>query len=159
MSLCSTAFIARSCRACSRRTSLSTTPAPGRLQALLDSLYSHGDVQVESASPGAVRLRKRIEARHLRPGGTVAGPTLMALADASVYLALQMEQRSLLDAVTSQLTIHFLRRPMPRDLIVEASILRFGRTQAVGEALLYSDGDTEPVAQATVTYALPRRED
>ena len=128
-----------------------------RAQALLDAHYPYGDVQVETASPGTARLRMRIQARHLRLGGTVAGPALMALADASVYLALQTEPAPMIDAVTSQLTIHFLRRPAARDIIVEARILRLGRTLAVGEALLYSEGEDQPVAHATVTYALPRR--
>jgi uncharacterized protein (TIGR00369 family) len=136
-----------------------TESARERLQALLDSHYPFGDVQVETASPARARLRKRIEPRHLRLGGTVAGPTLMALADAAVYLALQMEPAPMLDAVTSQLTIHFLRRPAARDVVADARILRLGRTLAVGEALLYSDGDSEPVAHATVTYALPRSGD
>ena len=127
-----------------------------RLQALLDAHYPYGDVDVETASPGTARLRLHVEARHLRLGGTVAGPTLMALADASVYLALQLERAPMLDAVTSQLTIHFLRRPAPQDITAEARILRCGRTLAVGEALLYSDGEPQPVAHATVTYALPR---
>jgi uncharacterized protein (TIGR00369 family) len=130
-----------------------------RLQALVDEHYPYGDVRIESAGDGRVRLRKLVETRHLRMGGTVAGPTLMALADVSVYLALQTAAPAMLDAVTSHLSIHFLRRPAARDLIAEGRILRNGRTLAVGEALIFSDGEEEPVAQAMVTYALPRSGD
>ena len=135
-----------------------TDSARDRLQALVDEHYPYGDVRVESASAGAAQMRKRIEPRHLRPGGTIAGPTLMALADAAVYLALQTEPVLVPEALTSQLTIHFLRKPAPRDIVVHARILRRGRTLAVGEALLYSDGEAELVAQAIVTFALPRAE-
>jgi uncharacterized protein (TIGR00369 family) len=108
-----------------------------RLQALVDEHYPYGDLRVESAGDGRARLRKLIESRHLRLGGTVAGPTLMALADAAVYLALQATPAAALEAVTSQLTMHFLRKPAARDLIAEARILRSGRTLAVGEVLVY----------------------
>ena len=134
-----------------------TDSARERLQALVDAHYPYGDLHVEAAGAGTARLRKRIDTRHLRPGGTVAGPTLMAIADAAVYLALQTEA-PLLEAVTSQLTIHFLRKPAARDLLVRARILRRGRTLAVGEVLLYSEGEPEVVAHAMVTYALPRAE-
>jgi uncharacterized protein (TIGR00369 family) len=127
-----------------------------RLQTILDAYRTFGDSRVEAASAGHVRLRKIIDEQHLRRGGTVAGPTLMMLADATVYLALQTHG-DLLAAVTSQLNIHFLRKPAACDLIAEGRILRLGRTLAVAEALLYSElapGDEQLVAHATVTYAL-----
>lgn len=98
-----------------------------------------------------------------RPGGTVSGPTLMTLADAVAYMVVLSHIGPAALAVTSNLTINFLRRPRMVDLVVEGKLLKLGRSLAVVDVLLYSDssetdGDTEslqkPVAQATVTYSL-----
>src|SRR5262245_20095685 len=105
-----------------------TDSARDRLQALVDEHYPFGEVRVDSASPPIAKRRKQIEHRPPRPAGTIAGPTLMALADAAVYPALQTEPVLVPDALTSQLTIHFLRKPAPRDVVVHARILRRGRT-------------------------------
>lgn len=128
-----------------------------RLQALLDAHYPYGEVRLEEIAEGYARLRKVIDRTHLRMGGTVAGPALMALADVAAFLALQPPAMDRVDAVTSQLSIHFLSRPSARDVVAEARILRCGRFQAVAEVRIFSDGDPQPVAHAMVTYALPRR--
>jgi uncharacterized protein (TIGR00369 family) len=136
-----------------------SSPRRARLRAIIDAHHAFGDVRIDAVGAGELRLRKGIEARDLRLDGSVTGPTLMTLADAAVYLALQTET-DLLGAVTSQLNIHFLRRPPARDVIAAARILRRGRTLAVGEGTIYSEiapGDEELVAQAIVTYALPGR--
>jgi uncharacterized protein (TIGR00369 family) len=88
----------------------------------------------------------------VRPGGTLSGPTLMGLADTTMYfLVLSQIGR---DAVTQDLNIHFLRRPAQVDLIAEARLLKLGRRSIVGDVLLYSDGERRPVAHATSTYAI-----
>jgi uncharacterized protein (TIGR00369 family) len=127
-----------------------------RFQALLDAHYPYGEVRIEEIGEGHAKLRKLIGPAHLRMGGTVAGPALMALADVAAFLALQAPGMHRVDAVTSQLTIHFLSRPSARDVVADARILRCGRIQAVAEVRICSDGDPQPVAHAMVTYALPR---
>jgi uncharacterized protein (TIGR00369 family) len=139
-------------------------PSPPKMSAreLEQFLYSHfpdmrpGEIQVEGVGEMTARVRRRIDNQHLRPGGTVSGPTLMALADTAMYMALLAMIGPVALAVTSSLSIHFLRKPRRVDCIAEARLLKLGRNLAVGEVTIFSDGATEPVAHATVTYSIPR---
>lgn len=125
-------------------------------------LYSHfpdmqpGEIRVEEVGEMTARVRRRIEDHHLRPGGTVSGPTLMALADTAMYMALLAMIGPVALAVTSSLSIHFLRKPQRVDCIAEARLLKLGRNLAVGEVSIFSDGAPDLVAHATVTYSIPR---
>lgn len=92
----------------------------------------------------------------LRPGGTVSGPTLMAVADLALYAAILGEIGIVPLAVTTSLTINFLRRPAAdRTIIGECKLMKVGRSLAVGEVWLHSDGNPEPVAHVVGTYAIP----
>ena len=111
---------------------------------------------VESVEPMHVRLRRPYNERYLRPGGTLSGPTLMALADRAMYsVVLAMGGEGCEQAVTTNLTINFLSRPEPADLLARARLLKLGRRLAVGEISLFTEGREDPVAHASVTYALP----
>jgi uncharacterized protein (TIGR00369 family) len=114
----------------------------------------HMDLQIEKLEPGAARLRMPHSERNLRPGGTISGPTMMALADASAYVLLLGMLGPVALAVTTSLTINFLRRPEPADLVCEIGLLKLGRRLAVLEARIYA-GRTEPVAHVTATYSIP----
>jgi uncharacterized protein (TIGR00369 family) len=112
-------------------------------------------IEIEEAEPMRVRLRMRIGEKHLRPGGTVSGPAMFTIADSGFYLAtLAMVGPEAL-AVTTQISINFLRKPPMADLICEARLLKLGRRLAVGDSLVYSEGMDEPVAQASGTYSIP----
>lgn len=104
-----------------------------------------------------VRLtaRVRAEAVRLRPGGTVSGPTLMALADGSAYCQILAHIGPVALAVTSSLNMTFLRKPEPADLVAEATFLKLGRKLAVVDVRIRSEGGADLVAQAVVTYAIP----
>ena len=92
----------------------------------------------------------------MRPGGTLSGPTMFTLADFSIYVAIIATLGEPgIAAVTTTLTINFLAKPAPRDLVSVVRLIRVGRRLAVGEAQLFSDGAAEMVAQATASYALP----
>ncbi len=91
----------------------------------------------------------------LRPGGTVSGPTLMMLADASAYAVILAHIGPVALAVTSTFTINFLRKPQPIGVIADAEILKLGRKLAVVEVRMYSEGSPALIAQATATYAIP----
>jgi len=94
--------------------------------------------------------------RHLRPGGTVSGPSIFALADVSVYLAVLAMIGPQGLAVTTNCSIDFMRKPAARtDLIAECRLLKLGRVLAVGEVLVFSEGMTQPVARASLTYSIP----
>lgn len=93
----------------------------------------------------------------LRPGGTVSGPTLMTMADTAMYLLVLSMIGPVALAVTSHLSIDFLRKPQPGTLIARAEMLKLGRKLAVGRVLLHSGDITKPVASASVTYAIPAK--
>ncbi|MFK8080404.1 MAG: PaaI family thioesterase [Granulosicoccus sp.] len=104
-----------------------------------------------------VILRAVYSERFLRPGGTVAGPIMMGLADAAVYALVLSRIGPVELAVTTQLSINFLRKPEPGDVLARASMLKLGKRLAVADVLLYSEpaGIDQPVAQATATYSIP----
>lgn len=114
-------------------------------------------IQIEEQKARSLRLRYRTGAENLRPGGTVSGPTLMAVSDLAMYLLILSALGPVPLAVTTNLNINFLRKPVPADLIAEARLLKLGKRLAVGDVLLYSEGQQEPVAHATLTYSIPDR--
>ena len=111
--------------------------------------------RLERFRAGDVAVRLPYSEVLLRPGGTICGPALMALADITLYgLVLSMIGRVEL-AVTTNLNVHFLSRPAPEDVIAEGRILKLGRRLAVGEVIMHSAGDPRPICHVTGTYALP----
>ncbi len=111
--------------------------------------------RVERWEPGAVEVRLPYRTSLLRPGGTVCGPALMALADITLYgVVLSLIGRVEL-AVTTDLNMHFLAKARPGDLIARGRILRLGRVLAVGEVTVAALAGGDPVAHATGTYAIP----
>lgn len=110
---------------------------------------------VEEVAPGRTVTRLPAERVVIRPGGTVSGPTLMAVADSAAWAATLAEIGPVALSVTSHLSIHFLRKPRPGDVVATTEMLRRGRRQAVVEVRLATGDDPTPVATATVTYAIP----
>ena len=114
--------------------------------------------EVELCGRHGATVRRRIGDADLRQGGTVSGPVMMEVADTALYVALLAEIGIVPMAVTTSLTINYLRKPSAgRDLIGVCRLLKVGRTLAMGEVTLYSDGDPAPVAHATGTYAITPR--
>ena len=94
----------------------------------------------------------------LRPGGTVAGPVLVTVADDALYVAILGEIGIVPLTVTTSLTINFLRKPVAtRPIIGMCKLLKLGKSLAVGEVALYSENDGEPVAHVVGTYSIPPR--
>ncbi len=113
---------------------------------------------VEAVGGMAATVRHRVGIDELRPGGTVAGPVLMAVADLALYVAILGEIGIVPLAVTTSLSFNFLRKPKAGcDLVGVCKLIKLGRTLAVGEVNLYSEGDADPVAHAVGTYAIPRQ--
>jgi uncharacterized protein (TIGR00369 family) len=120
--------------------------------------FPQSTVTIEALDDGAARVRQSVGDGHLRPGGTVSGPVLMATADSAMYAALLGVIGPVALAVTTSLHIDFLRKPPPgRDIVADARLLKLGKRLAVGEVTLYSAGQAEPVARASVTYSIPPR--
>lgn len=111
--------------------------------------------EVVEVVPGRVRCALPYHARTLRPGGVISGPTLMSVADAAMYALVLAHIGELAMAVTTSLTMHFLRPCAPGELTAEATLLRLGRRIATGEVKLWTEGPDRIAAHATVAYALP----
>lgn len=112
--------------------------------------------RVEQVGDGRARMRWPVGDGDLRPGGTISGPTLFAVADLALYIAVLGAVGLVPLAVTTNMNINFLRKPAAgRDLVGECRLVKTGRTLAVGEVLVYSDGCDQPVAQASGTYSIP----
>jgi uncharacterized protein (TIGR00369 family) len=132
-----------------------------RVEDLIDArfpqIHSGGrNLVVEEVGFRSARVRMKADPRNTRPGGTISGPSIFALADFSVYVAvIATLGEAGVDAVTSNLNINFLARPEPNDMTAEVRLIRLGRRLAVGEVELYSQGAPEMVAHAIATYALP----
>lgn len=105
---------------------------------------------------GFVRLRLHFHLEQLRPGGTIAGPVMFTLADTALYAGVMSVVGLVPQAVTTDLAIRFLERPGKRDLLAEVRMLKPRGRLAVGEVTLWSEGQENPVAHATGTYAVPR---
>jgi uncharacterized protein (TIGR00369 family) len=120
-----------------------------------DGSYAMGDYEIEELWRGGCRLRQRYDKRALRPGGTVSGATMMALGDFAMYLAVLSAIGWVPLAVTTNLTINFLRKPSAGDLIAEARLLKLGKQLAVGEVAIRADGGEDIVAHVTSTYSIP----
>lgn len=117
------------------------------------------DFRIETQTPDALTVRMVITDRHLRPGGTVSGPSMFALADVAIYLAILARIGPVALAVTTNCSIDFMRKPEAgRDLLAEARILKLGRVLAVGDVLIRSDGSEAVVARAGLTYSIPPRD-
>ena len=117
------------------------------------------DFSVEAVGPMSARMRLHYRADHLRPGGTISGPTIFALADVCLYVAILAQLGRVKLAVTTNLNINFLRKPGPADLIGEARLLKLGKRLAVGEVTMFSLDAPDIVAHATGTYSIPPRGD
>ena len=131
---------------------------PADLHAFLEAEFPQAatDFLVEEVGPMTARVRLKVADRHLRPGGTVSGPAMFALADVSIYLAILSMIGPKALTVTTNLSIDFMRKPVASaDLIGEARLLKLGRQLAVGDVLIRSDGGDNPVARASVTYSIP----
>jgi len=113
-------------------------------------------MRLESISRDSVEMRAVYNDAFLRPGGTIAGPVMMGLADAAMYALVLANIGPVELAVTTNLSINFLRKPGPGDVIARATPLKIGRRLAIGEISLYSEcTPDEIVAHATATYSIP----
>jgi uncharacterized protein (TIGR00369 family) len=139
---------------------MTTRMTVSELEAFLDQIfpqlhYGGRTYFIEEVGPMTARMRCDYHERHLRPGGTISGPTMMALADLALYVAILAQIGPVGLAVTTSLTYNFLRKPGQAALIAEARLLKLGKRLAMGEIALFSQGESEMVCHATGTYSIP----
>jgi uncharacterized protein (TIGR00369 family) len=126
------------------------------LHAEFPQAFRSGDVLIEEADGTSCRLRQRFSEQMLRPGGTISGPTLMALADLAMYVVLLSAIGPVGLAVTTNLSSNFLRKgERGQDLLAAARLLKLGKRLAVGEVNLLSGSSPDPIAHVTATYSIP----
>ena len=112
--------------------------------------------QILEVSNRSALVSHPVGQEELRPGGTVSGPTMMALADVALYVAILGEIGIVPLTVTTNLNINFLRRPKPSSEIrAQSRLLKLGKSLVVGEVFIYSGSDPDPIAHATATYSIP----
>ena len=115
-----------------------------------------GMFTIESIGEMEAVIRLNVGEEHLRPGGTVSGPSMFALADVSVYLAILAMIGPKALSVTTNCSIDFMRKPEAgRDLLCHVRLLKLGRVLAVGDCLLFSEGNDQAVERASLTYSIP----
>ncbi|WP_252943574.1 PaaI family thioesterase [Oceanicola sp. 502str15] len=128
------------------------------LERFIDTEFTQvkGDFAVEEIIPDGVVVRLLTQEKHLRPGGTVSGPSMFGLVDVGMYFAVLSRIGPVALTVTTSCAIDFMRKPEAgRDLICTARLLKLGRSLAVGECHLRSEGHEQVVARASLTYAIP----
>jgi len=117
--------------------------------------HPESGLSIEEIWHAGGRVRQTYQAQFIRPGGTISGPTMMALADFAMYVGLLASIGPVPLAVTTNLNINFLRKPAARDLIAECRLLKLGKRLAVGEVTIRSEGMDKPVAHVTSTDLIP----
>ena len=137
----------------------STMPSVADLAAFLAREFPQTKCTVQAVGNRSATVRHEIGVTELRPGGTVSGPVLMTVADVALYVAILGEIGIVPLAVTTSLNINFLRKPSGGTAIIgKCRLLKLGRSLAVGEVSLYSEGSEEPVAHVVGTYSIPPSE-
>ena len=116
-------------------------------------------LSIEEIWHGGAQVRQAYREDFIRPGGTISGPTMMALADFAMYVAVLASIGPVPLAVTTNLSINFLRKPRAADLLAEAKLMKLGKRLAVGEVAIRAVGLVELVAHATSTYSIPSTQD
>ncbi|MCB1542034.1 MAG: PaaI family thioesterase [Rhodoblastus sp.] len=121
------------------------------------SFAAEGAMMIEDAVPMRARVRLPFHDRHLRPGGTIAGPAMFGLADCALYIAVLATIGWVPMAVTTNLSINFMSKPQPGDIVGDCRLLKLGKKLAVGEVYIHSAGRDDAVAHAVGTYSIPPR--
>ena len=126
------------------------------ISAFLATEFPQSTCVVQAVGNRGATVMQPVGEAQLRPGGTVSGPVMMGLADVAVYVAILGEIGIVPLAVTTSLSINFLRKPVAdRHVVAVCKLLKLGKTLAVGDVSIYSEGSVDLVAHAVATYAIP----
>ena len=133
-------------------------PTQSEIAAFLVDEFPQNHCTVEAVGNAGATVRHRVGQDELRPGGTVSGPVMMTVADLALYVAILGEIGIVPLTVTTSLSINFLRKPSANaDIIGVCKLIKLGKSLAVGEVNIYSEGHPDPVAHAIGTYSIPRK--
>lgn len=131
-------------------------PSVNDINQFLENDFPQCRTRVETLSNRQATVRHKVETEDLRPGGTVSGPVMFAVADLALYVAILNEKGLIPLAVTTNININFLNKPdASKDLIGECRLIKVGAKLVIGDVFIYSEGNEAPVAHATGTYSIP----
>ena len=112
--------------------------------------------EIDELTVESLIVRHKIDESHLRPGGTISGPTMFSLADISLYILTMSRIGPVSLAVTTNCSMDFMRKPKAGlDLLAKTRLLKLGKNLCVGDVLIFSEGLEKPVARASMTYSIP----
>jgi uncharacterized protein (TIGR00369 family) len=131
-------------------------PNVSKINSFLERDFPQCRTRVERLGDKQAVVRHKVEEADLRPGGTVSGPVMFAVADLALYVAILNEKGLIPLAVTTNININFLNKPdATKDLIGECTLIKLGAKLVIGDVFIYSEGIEAPVAHATGTYSIP----
>ena len=116
---------------------------------------AENEMELTAIAEGTAQMRMPYQQNSTRPGGSIAGPHMMMLADACMFAVVLSQFGKVELAVTTSFNINFLRKPTECDLVAEGRMIKAGKRLAVMEVSIFSN--TEMVAHATGTYSVPPR--
>jgi uncharacterized protein (TIGR00369 family) len=135
-----------------------STPSLEAIIAFIAHEFPQTRCVVQAVGEGTATVLHPVGDAELRPGGTVSGPVMMAVADVAIYIAVLGAIGIVPLAVTTNFSINFLRKPAAgRDIVAKSKLIKLGNSLAVGEVAVYSQGSDVMVAHAVGTYSIPRR--
>lgn len=112
------------------------------------------DLQVDSFGAGEVTLRLPQSEQLSRVGGMLCGQAMMAAADTAMVLALISQFGEFRPCTTVQMNTSFLKPLSGQDALVQARVIRAGKSLAFGEIDIRGAQDGKSACRATTTYAL-----
>lgn len=115
-----------------------------------------GRFEITDLAPMSATVKMNVDEVDLRPGGTISGPSMFALADVTFYIATLAMIGPKALTVTTSCNINFMRKPAAKNMWAKGRILKLGRSLSVGDVDLFSEGSDKPAAHASVTYSIPR---
>jgi uncharacterized protein (TIGR00369 family) len=127
-----------------------------QINQFLESDFPQCRTRVVSIQPQCSKVHHKVEHSDLRPGGTVSGPVIFAVADLALYAAILVEKGLIPLAVTTNININFLNKPTAhKDLVADCRLIKVGKKLVIGDVFIFSEGSSIPVAHATGTYSIP----
>jgi acyl-coenzyme A thioesterase PaaI-like protein len=135
-----------------------TKPTQAEIAEFIKKEFPQTKCSIDAVGNMSATIRHNITEAELRPGGTVSGPVMMFVADVALYIAILGEIGIVPLTVTTSLNFNFLRKPAADKAIIGVcKLIKLGRTLAIGEVSIYSEGNPDMVAHAVGTYAIPRK--
>ena len=132
-------------------------PTQAEIAEFIKKEFPQTKCSIDAVGNMSATIRHNITEAELRPGGTVSGPVMMFVADVALYIAILGEIGIVPLTVTTSLNFNFLRKPAADKAIIGVcKLIKLGRTLAIGEVSIYSEGNPEMVAHAVGTYAIPQ---